>query len=364
MLILTNQCNLRCVYCYENPDAQVMTFDTAKSILDRHLLPRAPGDHVRIEFFGGEVLTQFPLLKEIFEYALQTYPTLDLHFAFTTNGTLMHRQIQSWFAEHKEYFSCTLSLDGTPEMHDRNRLTRAGKGSFDLIDIPFFHRTWPDCWAKMTISDRTLPDLAEGIMAIEEMGFFCKATFASGIAWDVSFLRETLKSEFEKLVAYYSENDHPLCHLFDLDLRAIFSKPDAPFRYCDAGVGKVCYDVQGRAYPCQGLASVSVGKEKASLYENECFLDFSLSDGNPCKTCPWLRVCRTCYASNYLETGSIERPNTNTCYLNRMSILASSAIQYRRIQKCAEKTLAQKQTVMAVAQIQKNILSEYGLKSV
>ena len=364
MLILTNQCNLRCVYCYENSDRQVMSFDTAKDILDRHLSTRASGERVRIEFFGGEVLTQFPLLKRIYEYALHTYEHLDLRFAFTTNGTMMHGELQSWFAEHAERFDCTLSLDGTPAMHDRNRRTRGGEGSYSLIDTAFFRKTWPTCSAKMTISDRTLPDLAEGIMAIEAMGFFCKATFASGISWDVPALRETLTVEFEKLVAYYSENDRPLCHLFDLDLRAIFSKPDAPFRYCEAGVGRVCYDVQGRQYPCQGLASVSLGEKNARLFQNERFLDFSLTDGNPCKSCRWLRICRTCFAANYLETGCIERVDKNTCYLNRMSILASSAIQYRRIAKCPEKTLAQKQTVMAVAEIQKKVLTEYGMKSI
>lgn len=364
MLILTNQCNLRCVYCYENSDCQVMSFETARDILDRQLRRRAPGERARIEFFGGEVLTQFPLLKRICEYALQTYEHLDLHFAITTNGTLMHGEIQSWFAEHGDCFDCTLSLDGTPAMHDRNRRTRGGGGSYSLIDTAFFLKNWPRCTAKMTISDRTLPEMAEGIMAIEAMGFACKATFASGIAWDVPAIRDTLTAELEKLVAYYSENDRPLCHLFDLDLRAIFSKPDAPFRYCDAGVGRVCYDVRGRQYPCQGLASVSLGEEKARLFENERFADFSLQDGNPCKTCRWLRVCRTCFAANYLETGCIENVDRNTCYLNRMSILASSAIQYRRIIKCPEKTLAQKQTVMAVAEIQKNILSEYGLKSI
>ena len=364
MLILTNQCNLRCVYCYENSDRQVMSFETARDILDRHLKLRSPGEKIRIELFGGEVLTQFPLLKRIYEYTVGTYGHLDLRFAFTTNGTLMHGEIRSWFAEHGRDFDCTLSLDGTPEMHDRNRRTRGDEGSYALIDIPFFLETWPGCVAKMTISDRTLPDLAEGIMAIEAMGFSCKATFASGISWDVPSIREMLTAEFEKLVNYYSENERPLCHLFDLDLRAIFSKQDAPFRYCEAGVGRVCYDVQGRQYPCQGLASVSLGEEKAHLFENERFADFSMTDGNPCKTCRWLRICRTCYAANYLETGCIEYADKNTCYLNRMSMLASSAIQYRRIAKCPEKSLAQKQTVMAVAEIQKKVLTEYGLKPV
>jgi radical SAM protein with 4Fe4S-binding SPASM domain len=338
-----------------------MSYETAVKSIDRHLSSMEKETSVRIEFFGGEALLRFELLKQIYEYTQKQYPQLHIHYAFTTNGTLMHGAIKTWFETNGKDFSCTLSLDGTEEMHNSNRLMADGHTSYDQIDTDFFLHIWPHCIAKMTISDRTLPHMAEGIMAIEKAGFWCKATFASGISWDTDEIKAILVEQLNKLVAYYSDNEQKLCMLFDLDLRAIFNSSDVPFRYCEAGIEKVCYDPLGRAYPCQGLASTSVGEENATLFEEECFENFMISKDNPCRTCKWLRVCRTCYAANYLETGSIERNNKNTCYLNRMTILASSAIQYRRIEKCAQRTLEQKQTVMAIAEIQKNILAEYGL---
>lgn len=363
MLILTDNCNLRCTYCYEGGNCKkTMSFETAKKIIDDNFSVLSEGDKSRVEFFGGEALICFSLIKEVFDYVEHAYPFLRTQYAFTTNGTLMHGELQEWFWERRDRFECTLSLDGTGEMHDRNRKTVSGDGSFGKIDVDFFRKTWPGCTAKMTISKATLPDLAEGIKYIESLGFYCKATYASGIEWDVDQNLSILERELTKLVDYYSENSVPLCSLLDLNLRAIFCSPDVPFRYCGAGIDRKCYDMEGRCYPCQGLASVSVGEEKAKLFENETFCNFCLSEGNPCRTCKWLRICRTCFAANYLETGSIEHNCPTMCMLNRMAILASSAAQFKRIMKKTEKTSEDMVVLKAVGMIQREVMQEYGMK--
>lgn len=363
MLILTDNCNLRCTYCYEGGNCKnTMSFEVAKKIIDDNFSALRQGDKSRIEFFGGEALICFPIIKEVYEYVEDTYPFLSTQYAFTTNGTLMHGKIKDWFWEHRERFVCTLSLDGTPEMHDLNRKTQNGQGSFEKIDIEFFRKAWPGCQAKMTISKDTLPNLAAGVQYIESLGFYCKATYASGIEWDMEQNLTILERELTALVKYYSENEIHLCSLLDLDLRAIFCRPDIPFRYCGAGLDRKCFDMSGRCYPCQGLASVAVGEEKAKLFENETFTDFCLSKDNPCYECKWLRICRTCFAANYLETGSIEHNCLTMCTLNRMAILASSAIQFQRIMKKAEKTPEELMTLKAVGVIQREVLQEFGLK--
>lgn len=363
MLILTDACNLRCTYCYEGGSCKkTMPFDIAKKVIDQNFAELGEGDESRIEFFGGEALLCFSLLKEIYEYVEEWYPFLHTEYAFTTNGTLMHGERMEWFWERRERFSCTLSLDGTGMMHDLNRKTIDGEGSFDKIDLDFFQRAWPGCTAKMTISRETLPYLAEGISYIESKGFYCKATYASGIQWNMEENQTILERELAKLVEYYSENDTHLCSLLDLDLRAVFCGEEVPFRYCGAGIDRKCYDMQGRCYPCQGLASVSVGEEKAKRFENETFCDFCLSQENPCKHCKWLRICRTCFAANYLETGDVERNCETMCTLNRMAILTSSAIQFKRIMKKEEKSVNDLVTLKAVALIQKEVMREYGMK--
>lgn len=364
MLILTDFCNLCCSYCYEEEKKhKVMTLETAKKIIDENSEHLSEDQQLKIEFFGGEVLTQFTLLKEIYSYAKQACPQGRVTFGFTTNGTLMHGEIKEWFEIYGKDFSCTLSLDGTKEMHDKNRKNKTGSGSFSQIDIPFFLKIWPGCTAKMTISQETLPDMAEGVKYLEGLGFYCKATFASGIRWNMKEAENILMTELEKLVEYYSQNEIPLCNLLDLDLRAVFNSPDVPFRYCDAGVGKKCYDMDGHCYPCQGLASTSVGEEKAEIFEGEGFEHFKLSRNNPCRACQWLRICRTCYAANFLETENIEYNSKKICRLNRMVMLASSAVQYKRIMRETKRTRAQMATLKAVQLIQKKVLQEYGMKN-
>lgn len=361
MLILTDRCNLKCTYCYESMCDHTMEFETAKKIIDREFEGFEDTQKGRIEFFGGEALLKFELLKKLYEYVKDQYSDKNIRYAFTTNGTLMHGPIKEWFWEHRSEFDCTLSLDGTEEMHGKNRRTRDDQNSFNKIDLEFFKTAWPGCTAKMTISAETLLDFASGIRFIESQGFYCKATFASGIDWKLKDNEAILMREMQKLVEYYRENENPLCTLLDLDLRAIFNSPDVPFRYCEAGIGKHCYDMYGRMYPCQGLASVSVGETDAVRFECEEFKDFCLSQDNPCRTCRWLRICRTCYAANYLETGSIEHNSKKVCHLNRVSILASSAVRFYRIMKKTEKTDADLMTLKAINEIQRNVMKNYGL---
>ena len=90
MLILTDHCNLKCTYCYENACYHSMNYETAVEIINQEFDNFEKGQEGRIEFFGGEALIQFDLLKKIYEYVKEKYPFNKVMFAFTTNGTLMH----------------------------------------------------------------------------------------------------------------------------------------------------------------------------------------------------------------------------------------------------------------------------------
>ena len=77
MLLLTEECNLNCVYCYEHfKSKRKMSFDTAKSILDDFYSTSKPGDTVLIEVFGGEPFTNFELIKQIDDYVMTVYGCL------------------------------------------------------------------------------------------------------------------------------------------------------------------------------------------------------------------------------------------------------------------------------------------------
>ena len=360
ILILTERCNLHCSYCYEHEKhGAVMAFETAKSILDRELADIDCYTGAVIELFGGEAFLNFSLIEKIDEYLDKNYPGKDIILENTTNGTLIHGNVQKWLTDRKEKVDITLSLDGTEEMQNRNRPFVSGKGSYQSIDRSFFTETWSGCHAKMTVSKETLPMLAEGVRHIEEQGFQCLASFALGIDWKEENNREVLKEQLMELIDYYTEHDTcQVCQLLDYNLTLIFKPIDENYKYCEVGTAIKCYDTLGRDYPCQGFAPASLG-EAAEQFRDFDFRKFSLSEGNPCRSCKWIRLCRCCYAANYQATGDMERQSSEMCYFNRLCILAASRIQYNRLMKRGAPFLPEEKTVLrAVWEIQSEIMQE------
>lgn len=353
MLLVTEKCNLNCIYCYEHQkNNKIMSFETAKRILDIQLSKYDSAVPVVIEVFGGEAFANFSLIKQINEYLTENYSHLSIMYETTTNGTLVHGEVQEWLTEHKEQFFIALSLDGTKVMHNMNRVFLNGEGTFDSIDVDFFAKTWPGCPAKMTISENTLPYLAEGIKYLDSLGFKCDATLSIGVDWCGEKNTPVLINELNKLVEYYSENpEKKLCTMLDMDLRLIFAPIDDDYRFCGAGVDMTCFDTLGNAYPCQGFAPVSIG-EDAAAYKNFDEKKFRFTDDNLCKVCPWVRLCPNCYAANLQSMGNIQLVDSNLCQFYQLCILASAKIQCRRILAKKERNHDDQLVLKAVSIIQ------------
>lgn len=332
VLIVTQFCNLDCVYCYEKfKSPQNMSFDTAKQIVDSEI--KAYGNHYKltIEFFGGEPFMNFPLIKQVFNYVQDVYKNNNIRFCTTTNGTMLVGEIREFLSINKDIFECSLSLDGTEKMHNLNRCYPNGQGSYNSINTDFFLENYREPRAKMTISKETLPYLFEGVVYVESLGFVPICDLASGADyWDIACI-EILHKQLQLLVDYYSQNSNsPICRMLDYNFLRIFIPQNAPFKYCGAGKNMVTYDVDGTWYPCMALAPVSQGKE-AVRFANENFSTFCFDDGNPCKMCKLLRLCRNCYAVNYNQTGDTQRQTGLQCLINRMTISAGVKIQFNRI---------------------------------
>ena len=137
-LELTESCNLRCKYCiysesneiYRNFSGEDMTWSTAKKAIDYAL--KHSGNGVSITFYGGEPLLRFELLKQCVEYAKKMSNGKEITHSMTTNLTLMSKDIAKYLAE-QDMFSVVCSLDGPEDIHDENRITTDGKGSFNKV---------------------------------------------------------------------------------------------------------------------------------------------------------------------------------------------------------------------------------------
>lgn len=134
-LEITEKCNLRCKYCiytdeneaHRNFDTHDMSWDIAKKAIDYGM--EHSGKRLAVTFYGGEPLLQFDLIKKCVEYTKKTAGDKHISHSMTTNMTLMTKEIADYLSS-VERFSVVCSLDGPEEIHDENRLTVDGHGSF------------------------------------------------------------------------------------------------------------------------------------------------------------------------------------------------------------------------------------------
>ncbi len=143
VLNVTNQCNLACTYCYEfgadkiaTPQGKpkYMTLETARASVDFLLESSGNREAVHITFFGGETLMNFKLLREVVGYANNQAAAVGrrITFSLTTNATLLTDEIIDFLSDNA--IGVTVSMDGPPELQDKRRVYKNGKGSYAVIE--------------------------------------------------------------------------------------------------------------------------------------------------------------------------------------------------------------------------------------
>lgn len=230
ILTLTNQCNLACVYCYEhNKERSVMKLETALDIVEKEMTMEDDSNFVCIYYFGGEPYLEFENIKKIHRF-LKERQWPKKWFAFTTtNGTMVQDDVQRWLLENDDSIEVYVSLDGTREMHNHNR-----SGSFEKIDIDFFAAHFP--FAKMTITEKTLPHLAEGAISLHERGFEVSANMGHGVKWEEESPR-ILAEQLKLLMQYYYEHpEYKPANTLNLPILDLEPGTEHPRRFCGVGL--------------------------------------------------------------------------------------------------------------------------------
>ena len=143
-LNVAHDCNLRCSYCFASTgdfggERKLMTAETGKKAIDYLLKYSGDRHNLEMDFFGGEPLMAFDVVKEVVDYARSKEKKYNKNFRFTitTNGVLLDDEVIDFC--NREMHNVVLSLDGRKEVHDRFRKDYAGKGSYDTI-VPKFQR--------------------------------------------------------------------------------------------------------------------------------------------------------------------------------------------------------------------------------
>lgn len=138
VLNVNTGCNLSCSYCYKEDldtpsKGRRMAFETAVQSIGLLLRESPDRDSYNIVFFGGEPLSNFGLIRDVVAHAEPRFAALgkSVGFTLTTNATLLTEEIVDFLDAHR--FGLTVSMDGPKALHDRNRKTVGGKGSYDAV---------------------------------------------------------------------------------------------------------------------------------------------------------------------------------------------------------------------------------------
>ena len=178
-LHIAHDCNLACKYCFADEgeykgDKGMMSFEVGKQALDFLIANSGNRRNLEVDFFGGEPLMNFDVVKQLVRYGREQEKIHNKNFRFTltTNGVLLNDDIMDFINE--EMANVVLSVDGRKEIHDLMRPTRNGKGSYDLI-MPKFQklaesRNQKNYYVRGTFTHNNL-DFAEDVLSLADLGF-------------------------------------------------------------------------------------------------------------------------------------------------------------------------------------------------
>jgi uncharacterized protein len=343
-LILTDNCNLRCSYCWEKDKApRSMSEETVMAAI-RFLLERSgPRKELGVLFFGGEPLLCFDLIKTVHAYATGRGEALGktIDWTMTTNGTLLDEKHVVWLAKHRVKY--LLSLDGVGEDHDRHRKTADGRGTFDRIaaNIPLVKRYQPWLGTRMTLTPATVRNLRKNVEALHAMGinqflFEC----AHGIPWTSEELAdyETALLETAELYLEMKRGKKPFRMKFFEEAEP-GQNLEKPYWGCGAGRTRCCVDPRGDIYGCSKLANITglgngvlplgnVLQGFTRIENRQPLLDSTLTHRKKCAACDLQKTCAGgCPAINAAATGSIYEPEEMTC---QTYVIFERVVQYFR----------------------------------
>ena len=178
-LHIAYDCNLGCKYCFAEEGEYkgrraLMSYEIGKKALDFLIANSGTRRNLEVDFFGGEPLMNFEVVKQLVAYGREQEKLHDKNFRFTltTNGVLLDDDIMEF--ANKEMANVVLSIDGRKEVHDKMRPTRNGKGSYDII-VPKFQkladsRNQTNYYVRGTFTHYNT-DFSKDVLHMADLGF-------------------------------------------------------------------------------------------------------------------------------------------------------------------------------------------------
>lgn len=337
---ISHDCNLRCEYCFAakgdfGQGRCLMPLETAKKAIDFIIANSGTRHNLEVDFFGGEPLMNFDVVKKTIEYArsIEKQHNKNFRFTITTNGLLLNDDNIEFI--NKEMSNVVLSLDGRKEVNDRLRVTPNGKGSYDTI-VPKYQklvasRGDKDYYLRGTFTKYNL-DFTNDIIHMKNLGFkqLSIEPVVSDPKLDYSIKTADLPAVFKEyehladtIIESRRNGDYFNFFHFMIDLN---QGPCAikRLRGCGCGNEYVAVTPQGDIYPCHqfvGHDEYKMGNLNEGTFNNDMKLMFAKANvysKENCKNC-WAKFYCSggCNANNFQYEGNILKSHKTSCELEK-----------------------------------------------
>jgi len=342
-LHVAHTCNLNCEYCFASQgkykgERAIMSFEVGKQAIDFLIAHSGTRRNLEVDFFGGEPLMNWNVVKQIVAYSREQEKTHDKIFRFTltTNGILMDDEVIEFC--NKEMNNVVLSLDGRKEVHDRFRKNIAGKGSYDII-VPKFQkfvaaRGNKSHYIRGTFTHNNV-DFTKDLFHMTDLGFrelsmepvVCAPTDSYALTKeDIPVILEQYEILAKEMIKREKEGRGFTFYHYMLDLihgPCIYKRISG----CGSGTEYMAVTPWGELFPCHqfvGDPKYSLGNIWDGVTNIECQNKFKLCNAYArpeCADC-WAKFYCSggCAANAYHATGSITGVYEYGCEIFRKRI--------------------------------------------
>ena len=342
-LHIAHDCNLACKYCFAEEGEYhgrraLMSYEVGKKALDFLIANSGTRRNLEVDFFGGEPLMNWQVVKDLVAYGREQEKLHDKHFRFTltTNGVLLNDEVQEFV--NKEMDNVVISLDGRKEVNDQMRPFRNGKGSYDLI-VPKFQklaesRNQEKYYIRGTFTRNNL-DFSNDIMHFADLGF--KQMSIEPVVGDESdpyAIREEdlpkIMEEYDKLAKMMIEREKEekgfnfFHFMIDLNGGPCVAKR---LSGCGSGTEYLAVTPWGDLYPCHqfvGQDDFLMGNVDDGIVKPEIADDFrscNVYSKDKCRNCFAKFYCSGgCMANSYNFHGTIHDTYEIGCEMQRKRV--------------------------------------------
>ncbi len=359
-LHVAHTCNLNCAYCFAaqgkyHGERALMSFETGKRALDFLVENSGTRKNLEVDFFGGEPLMNFDVVKRLVEYARSIEQEKNKHFRFTltTNGVLLDDEVTEF--ANRECHNVVLSLDGRKSVHDRLRKTVNGQGSYNAI-VPKFQefvkkRGDKSYYVRGTFTKNNI-DFTEDIFHMADLGFtelsmepvVCAPDEPYALTEkDLPALFEQYEILAKEMLKRKKEGRPFTFYHYMLDLESgpcIYKRISG----CGSGTEYLAVTPWGELYPCHqfvGDPKYSMGNIYDGIQNTALQQEFKLCNAYArpdCKDC-WAKLYCSggCAANAYHATGSVKGIYKYGCELFKKRIECAVMMQVAELLETQEK---------------------------